>query len=224
MTTAYLTVDDAPSATLPEKVAVLDDYGVRALLFCEGQRLADHADHARRAVEAGHLLGNHAYHHNSASDIAVDDFADELDRTEAAIDEVYESAGVDRPAKLFRFPFGDKGDDRAPAFQTVLAERGFRPPAADAIDYDFWADHAGDRDWFWTVDVEDYNVDTKEALAANVADAADRLDADSNDILLFHDGGNSPGQFEHYLKLLDERGVAFGDPLELIGGDASADD
>lgn len=224
MPTAYLTVDDAPSATLPEKLTVLDDHGVRALFFCEGRRLADHADNARQAVEAGHLLGNHAHDHNHASDIAVKDFADELDRTEAAIDEVYADAGVDRPATLFRFPFGDKGGDRAEEFQAVLAERDFRPPNADLIDYDFWADHAGDRDWFWTVDVEDYNVDTKEALAANVADAADRLGRDSNDILLFHDGGNSPEQFEHYLHLLDERGVVFGDPLELVDGAAPADD
>ncbi|ELZ22253.1 polysaccharide deacetylase [Halosimplex carlsbadense 2-9-1] len=214
MTTAYLTVDDAPSATLPEKLAVLDDYGVTALFLCEGRRLADHADHARQAVEAGHLLGNHAYDHNHASDIAVEEFADEVDRTEAAIDEVYADAGVERPTKVFRFPFGDKGGDRAAKFQTVLAERGFRPPNAELIDYDFWAEQAGDRDWFWTVDVEDYNVDTKAGLAENVAEA-DRLDGDSNDILLFHDGGNAPEQFEHYLHLLDERGVTFGDPLEL---------
>ncbi|QLH83057.1 polysaccharide deacetylase family protein [Halosimplex pelagicum] len=224
MTTAYLTVDDAPSATLPEKLAVLDDYGVRALFFCEGRRLADHADNARQAVEAGHPLGNHAHDHNHASEIPVEDFADEVDRTETAIDEVYADAGVERPAKLFRFPFGDKGGDRAAEFQAVLAERGFRPPNADLIEYDFWTDQAGDRDWFWTVDVEDYNVDTKAGLAENVADAADRLESDSRDILLFHDGGNSPEQFEHYLKLLDERGVEFGDPLELVEGVESAGD
>jgi peptidoglycan/xylan/chitin deacetylase (PgdA/CDA1 family) len=224
MTTAYLTVDDAPSATLPEKLAALDDYGVTALLFCEGRRLADHADHARRAVEAGHLLGNHAHDHNHASDIAVEDFADEVDRTEAAIDEVYADAGVDRPARVFRFPFGDKGGDRAAAFQAVLAERGFRPPNAELIDYDFWTDQAGDRDWFWTVDVEDYNVDTKAGLAENVAEAADRLDGDANDILLFHDGGNDPEQFEHYLNLLDDRGVTFGDPLALVDGAGPASD
>lgn len=216
MPPAYLTIDDAPSATLPEKLDALDEYGVRALFFCEGRRLADHADHARRAVEAGHLLGNHAHDHNYASDVAVDAFADELDRTEAAIDGVYEAAGADRPAKVFRFPYGDKGGDRAEEFQAVLEARGFRPPDADLIDYDFWADQTGDRDWFWTVDVEDYNVDTKEGLAANVEDAAERLDSDSRDILLFHDGGNDPGQFEHYLELLDERGVTFGDPLELV--------
>ena len=217
MTTAYLTVDDAPSATLPEKLTVLDDYGVRALFFCEGQRLADHADGARQAVEAGHLLGNHAHDHNYASEMTVEAFADELDRTDAAIEDVYADAGVDRPVKVFRFPFGDKGGDRAEAFQDALAERDFRPPNADLIDYDFWSDQVGDRDWFWTVDVEDYNVDTKAGLAENVADA-DRLDSDANDILLFHDGGNSPEQFEHYLQLLDERGVTFGDPLELVDG------
>ncbi|MFB6141045.1 MAG: polysaccharide deacetylase family protein [Halosimplex sp.] len=221
MSTAYLTIDDAPSATLPEKLAVLEERDVRVVFFCEGQRLADHADHARRAVEAGHLLGNHAYAHNHASDVSVEEFADGLDRTEAAIDEVYETADAERPAKLFRFPFGDRGGDRAEEFQAVLAERGFRPPDAEMIDYEFWADHAGYRDWFWTVDVEDYNVDATAALAENVADAADRLEGDSRDVLLFHDGGNSVDLLEGYLDLLDERGVAFGDPLDLVdGGDA----
>lgn len=215
MPPAYLTVDDAPSGTLPEKLAVLDDRDVPALFFCEGHRLEDHADHARQAVEAGHLLGNHAYSHPSASEISVEAFADELDRTEAAIDDVYETAGVDRPARVFRFPYGDKGGDQAAALQEVLAEREFRPPDPDCIGYDWWADHAGDRDWFWTVDVEDYNVDTKAALEANVADA-DRLDSESADILLFHDGGNSPELFEHYVDLLVDRGVTFGDPLELV--------
>ncbi|WP_123533439.1 polysaccharide deacetylase family protein [Halosimplex salinum] len=224
MALAYLTVDDAPSETLPEKLATLDRRDVPALFFCEGKRLAEYADHARQAVEAGHLLGNHAYSHRHASEMPVEDFADEVERTETAIDEVYEAAAVERPARVFRFPYGDDGGDRADEFQSVLADHGFSPPDGDLIDYDWWADRAGGRDWFWTVDVEDYNVDTKDELAENVAEAGERLDADSSDVLLFHDGGNSPAQFEHYLELLAERGGTFGDPLDLVAERDAAGD
>lgn len=156
-------------------------------------------------VEADHLLGDYAYSHPSASETSVEAFADELDQTEAA--------GADRPATVFRFPYGDKGSDRAAAFQEVLTARGFRPPEPDRIDYDSWSEHAGDSDWFWTVDAEDYNVDTKAALGERVADAA-RLDSGSADIRLVHDGGNPPGLFEHYAELLLDRGVTVADPLD----------
>jgi len=223
MATAYLTVDDAPSETLPETLAVLDRRDVPVLFFCEGRRLAEYADHARQAVAAGHSLGNHTYSHHHASDIPVERFADEVERTEAALEDVYEAAGVERPARVFRFPYGDDGGDRADELQAVLAEQGFRPPDSDRIDYDWWADRAAGRDWFWTVDVEDYDVDSKDALTENVAAAADRLAADSADILLFHDSGNSPEQFDHYLELLAERGVTFRDPLELVADRETGD-
>ena len=216
MTTAYLTIDDAPSAELPEKLAVLEDRDVPALFFCEGRRLADYSEHARRAVEAGYHLGNHAYSHSHASDIDRETFADELERTDSVLEAVYGDAGVDRPAKLFRFPFGDKGGETADAFQRVLDREGFLGPDPDPLGGGYAADYGDDRDWYWTVSVVDWRIDSRADLRERVDEEADRLEGSGADIIPFHDAGNAPALFEAFVDLLLERGVEFEDPLSLV--------
>lgn len=217
MTTAYLTIDDAPSADLPEKLAILEERDVPTLFFCEGRRLEDYPDHARRAVEAGFHLGNHAYSHPHASDIAVEAFVDELERTESLLADVYDDAGVSRPAKLFRFPFGDMGGARAARFQQVLEREGFTAPDPDRIDERYAAEHGADRDWHWTVSVGDWRIDSRAELRERVAAAVtDRLASPGSDIVLFHDAGNTPALFAAFVDLLLERGVEFEAPLSLV--------
>ncbi|NGM71177.1 polysaccharide deacetylase family protein [Natronolimnobius sp. AArcel1] len=217
MTTAYLTLDDAPSATLPELVARLEDRDVPALFFCEGRRLAEYPDHAQMALEAGFHLGNHAYSHKHASELSVETFDAELERTESLLEEVYDAANVCRPAKLFRFPFGDKGDEHATAFQDRLAADGFVSPDPDLIEYEWYrTDHGEDRDWFWTVDVADWTVDSPAELDEKIAARSDRLESESADIVLFHDAGNTPDLTAHFVDRLLERGLEFEDPLSLV--------
>ncbi|SFS03254.1 Polysaccharide deacetylase [Halomicrobium zhouii] len=217
MTTSYLTVDDAPTETLPEKLAILEDHDVPALFFCEGRRLAEYPDHARQAVEAGYHIGNHAYSHQHASELSVDDVREEVAKTEALVEDVYADAGVTRPARLFRFPYGDKGGERADRFQEVLEAEEFTPPDPSRIEYD-WDDENrdGDRDWYWTVSVEDWEADSRAELRDHVAAVDDRFDQPGDDVVLFHDGGNTPALFEAFLELLAERDVEFGDPLDLV--------
>lgn len=217
MTTSYLTVDDAPSETLPEKLAALESHDVPALFFCEGRRLAEYPEHARQAVEAGFHVGNHAYSHEHASELSADELREEIQRTESLIEDVYAEAGVERPARLFRYPYGDKGGEQADRFQDVLEEFGFTPPDPARIAYDWYDEEQGDdRDWFWTVNVEDWEVDSRAELGEHVAAVDDRFDHPSDDIVLFHDGGNTPSLFEDFLELLAERDVEFGEPLDLI--------
>lgn len=214
--TAYLTIDDAPSADLPQKLEILREHGVPALFFCEGRRLADHAGHARQAVEAGYHLGNHAYSHSHASDLTVGGFREEVARTESLLEDVYDSASVERPARVFRFPYGDKGGDRAERFQEVLDERGFVPPNSDGITYDWYDEHADDRDWYWTVDVEDWTAETEADLREQFEAVTDRLASESDDIILFHDAVNTPALFEAFVELLVEHDVELADPIDLV--------
>ncbi|MCU4800880.1 polysaccharide deacetylase family protein [Halobacteria archaeon HArc-gm2] len=217
MTTSYLTVDDAPTETLPEKLAILEDHDVPALFFCEGRRLAEYPDHARQAVEAGYHIGNHAYSHQHASELSVDDVREEVAETEALVEDVYADAGVTRPARLFRFPYGDKGGERADRFQEVLEAEEFTPPDPSRIEYDWDGENRdGDRDWYWTVSVEDWEADSRAELRDHVAAVDDRFDQPGDDVVLFHDGGNTPALFEAFLELLAERDVEFGDPLDLV--------
>lgn len=217
---AYLTVDDAPTDTLDAKLDVLAAEEVPALLFCEGGRLAEHPEQARRAVERGFHLGNHTYSHRPASDLRRDAFRAELRRTDAMIDDVYDSAGLERPARLFRFPYGDRGGSRSAAFQTILDERGFQGPNHDRFTDDWYqGEVAGGSDWFWTIEVADWTVSERDALAANIADEADRIAAPSADIVLFHDDHNTVGLFADFVELLRDHGLDFRDPLNLLSAE-----
>jgi peptidoglycan/xylan/chitin deacetylase (PgdA/CDA1 family) len=217
MTTSYLTVDDAPTETLPEKLAILEDHDVPALFFCEGRRLAEYPDHARQAVEAGYHIGNHAYSHQHASELSVDELTEEVAETETLLEEVYADAGVTRPARLFRFPYGDKGGERADRFQAVLEAEEFTPPDPSRIEYDWDGENRdGDRDWYWTVSVEDWEADSRAELSDHGGAVDDLFDQPGDDVVLFHDGGNTPALFEAFLELLAERDVEFGDPLDLV--------
>lgn len=219
MKTAYLTIDDAPTPGLAEKLTVLTDNDVPALVFCEGQRLAESPASARRAVETGFHLGNHTYSHPRASDLSVETFGDEIARTESLLEEVYDSRSVSRPERVFRFPYGDKGGRRRESFQQVLADYGFQSPASTRITYEWYDEvQAEDRDWIWTFHVEDWAIETRSEFRTRIESAADRLAHPSADIVLCHDANNTPDQFRDFIELLLERGVKFEDPLELLDG------
>ena len=217
MTTSYLTIDDAPSEALPEKLAILESHDVPAVFFCEGSRLEAYPDHARQAVEAGFHLGNHAYSHQHASELSTETLRDEIERTETLLEDVYYDAGVSRPARMFRFPYGDKGDERREEFQEVLEEWGFTPPDPTRLSDDWYGErNASDRDWFWTVSVEDWTVESRSELRERIEAAAERLTDPSDDVILFHDAGNATALFEDFVELLVERGTEFGDPIDLL--------
>src|SRR5687768_722942 len=99
MQTAYLTIDDTPSAQTDELTTFLAQRGVPALLFCRGDRLEANPDPAVRAVRAGFVLGNHAYSHTRFSALTLAEGIAEIERTERLIDGVYSRAGIARPGK-----------------------------------------------------------------------------------------------------------------------------
>ncbi|GAA0271200.1 polysaccharide deacetylase family protein [Halobacterium noricense] len=206
---AYLTIDDAPSETLGAKLDALDAHDVPAVLFCEGRRLDDYPALAERAVEAGYHLGNHTYSHPYASDSSVEAFEQELARTERRIDAVYDRTSVTRPARLFRFPYGDDGGDHAELFQQILDDYGFTGPNGAAT---------GERprfDWSWTLDAEDWETDDVAELRARFETALSEA-GDGDEIVLFHDAGNSPELFEAFVGWLDDSDLDLADPLDLI--------
>lgn len=225
MATIYLTIDDAPSAALPPKVDRLREAGVPALFFCEGEKLAANRDVARETIAAGYHLGNHLYSHPHASDHSVQEFRDELERTETLIEAAYDAAGVERPVELFRFPYGDQGGENKAEFQAVLDEFGFRPPRTTAAPegdraaivaddvQGVWAD--GDRDWHWTSHVEDWNLETPAAVGPALEEIADRLDGDGSELFLFHDAPTGIELLDAFLDDLAKYDVTFGDPIAL---------
>ena len=213
----YLTIDDAPTRTLSEKVDILKELSIPAVFFCEGRRLKEYPCEARYAIESGYHLGNHTYSHPYASNISPNEFEQEITRTESIIDSIYTKVPSKRPDQIFRFPYSDKGETDATTFQKILRKHGFTPPCRKDIMYDWYADYSGDDiDWYWTVDVKDWEVDSKQGIDEQLEAAGSELDSSSSDIVLFHDYHNSPSLFRYFLNQLRDRGVQFASPLDLV--------
>jgi peptidoglycan/xylan/chitin deacetylase (PgdA/CDA1 family) len=173
---AYLTIDDAPSSTMNEKVDYLWRKEIPAVWFCRGDFLEQRPDPGIYAIRKGFVLGNHAYNHPYFSDLTiVDEGLKQIRRTDEIIEALYKRAGVKRPAKYFRFPFGDKGDQkhaedsgsdleagrkRKQALQAYLRQLGYTQPHWEHVTYDYYQANGlqDDVDWYWTYDVMEWSI------------------------------------------------------------------
>ncbi|MBN1667765.1 MAG: polysaccharide deacetylase family protein [Anaerolineales bacterium] len=173
--TAYLTIDDAPSADFERKTAYLLEQGIPAIFFCGGKELQAWPEMVVRAIQQGFVIGNHAAEHTRFSTLSLETCYDLIQRTDAQIEALYAQAGVARPAKYFRFPYGDKGglvgDDpfiapvgegleRKEALQAHLRRLGYTQPDFPGITYNYYrqAGLLDDVDWYWTYDVLEWAV------------------------------------------------------------------
>lgn len=184
--TAYLTIDDAPSKQLNQKVDILRRLGIPAVLFCQGNLLEQHPEQALYALEHGFILGNHSYDHPHFSDLALKEGYEQIRRTDALLGQIYAAAGVPwgkdaRPGKYFRFPYGDKGGlrysevlaaysdagaERKNALQTYLRQLGYCQPPFAGVTYRYYhqAGLLTDIEWRWTYDVMEWSINAAEHL------------------------------------------------------------
>jgi peptidoglycan-N-acetylglucosamine deacetylase len=124
-----LTFDDGPSEWTPAILDVLGGSGGKATFFVLGQSIAGREDVLRRAVADGHELGNHGWSHADPATLDDRRLAAELERTNAAIEEV---TGA-RP-RIFRPPYADA--DRRVA--SVARAAGFAATVLRSIDPADW--------------------------------------------------------------------------------------
>lgn len=167
--TAYLTIDDGPSPFWKQKIDFLVENAISAVWFCEGQALEAHSDFAVAAIRAGQIIGNHSYDHPTFSGLTVEECEYQIRRTDILIEECYARAKATRPAKFFRFPYGDKGGltfsdvfseyegegrKRKDELQAILTSLGYRQPDFTGITYSYYreAELLVDVDWYWTFD------------------------------------------------------------------------
>ena len=118
--TVYLTFDDGPTPEITNFVLnELKKYNAKATFFCLGDKIERYPDILKDVIDAGHLIGNHTYHHFDAWKTSQKDYLKDVINTEAVIDKY--TTGK----KLFRPPFGHvtpwhiKGLKKL-GFQTVL--------------------------------------------------------------------------------------------------------
>jgi len=171
----YLTIDDSPTEDFLNKVDLLASMEIPAIFFCRGDRLEKRPDDAIYAIKKGYVLGNHSYSHPNFSKLTLKECFQEIKQTDEILEKIYQDAEVTRPAKLFRFPGGDKGsnldaeqgwpdDENKRLFmqgiQNYLKRHGYDQPIFQNISYKWYKD-AGlhlDKDVYWTYDTRDYEV------------------------------------------------------------------
>ncbi len=194
MKKAYLTIDDSPGTQFTQKVDLLKKHQIPAVFFCIGQLIEKYPAAVVDSIHKGFIIANHSYTHPAFSKISVEQAKEEIHKTDQIIEEIYQKASVPRPAKWFRFPYGDKGDlkngkvfsifrkgnpKRGAAIQQMLRDLGYQQPDFDGVTYRYmqkaklW-DYA---DWTWTFDVMEWamNMDRPPQGLSNLEKVFKRL-------------------------------------------------
>ena len=108
----YLTIDDSPSRDFRSNLDYLIEHNIPAVFFCIGERMEAGWEDLKYAISKGYLIGNHSYSHPLFSDLDLDSAKQEIQKTDALIERLYQEAGQPDYDRLFRFPYGDKGDGK----------------------------------------------------------------------------------------------------------------
>ena len=229
---AYLTIDDAPSRDFEAKLDYLAARHIPAVWFCQGNLLEQHPAAALAAIRQGYILGNHTYDHPAFSGLSVTDGKAQIQRTDDIINALYREAGVTRPARFFRFPYGDKGGPaRKDELQAFLRTRGHTQPAFPGITYAYYQQKGllEDVDWYWTYDCMEWGLMHGDAPSDDVAPFGintlekvfARMDEDepegcrglnypgSEEIILLHDHAETSHVFEAIVERLLAKGLRF---------------
>jgi peptidoglycan/xylan/chitin deacetylase (PgdA/CDA1 family) len=174
----YLTIDDGPSKRTWQLLDYLDAHKVGAILFCIGKNLIKRPDIATRAIREGFIIGNHSYDHSDFNKLKQVHARRQVEKTDRIISELYARIGMQRPARYFRFPYGNRG-------RTARAKQSNQTILRDL---EYWAPfHAPNLDWRWDVDVGDWHVH-KQNRARKLSTAKKRLKAlKPESILDLHD-------------------------------------
>lgn len=100
-----LTFDDGPGEHTPALLKVLEKEGAKATFFLVGKQVERRPSVARQEAAQGHAVGNHTYSHPSLPTLYDNDVLDELQTTQALIEEA-----TGRRPTMFRPPYGHTDD------------------------------------------------------------------------------------------------------------------
>jgi peptidoglycan/xylan/chitin deacetylase (PgdA/CDA1 family) len=165
---AYLTFDDGPSDWTGEFLDILAAEGVHATFFINAKNFKGPAgldatyidaagnpavfrDVVARAIDEGHVIGNHTVDHSDLAALDAADAAAELDENERLVNAALSRTGrPTRPLTLIRPPYGSPWFHHMPlppdqmtaevAVATIIAARGLDVMwTIDSSDSDEWA-------------------------------------------------------------------------------------
>lgn len=228
MNTALLTIDDIASKNTPFLVDYLKEKGIPALFFAVGMNVEKHYEEALYAVKQGFLLGNHSYSHPAFSSLSLEEGIAEIEKCEAVLNRLYQDAGMPRPFRPFRFPYGDKGGKNKDALQTYFRKQGFDKVNDAHLPYSWWQENGLnlDVDTFWTFDFEEYRLRpgsdfTVEDIWAKTRDLNPKSGAalygeNQRHFILLHDHAETqavlPRYYQLFLDELMQNGITFDAP------------
>lgn len=214
---AYLTIDDSPSIHMDKKVAFLKKQKIPAIFYARGEFIEKHPKQVINAIDNDFLIGNHSYTHPYFSKIAIEQCFEEILVTEKLINECYTLAKKERPCKIIRLPFGDRGagaktklaqnkneKDKVQKIQYFLAENHFI-----ALNIHAFADDFIDSYWDW--DTEDYktkHISKQKLYLENIRNFFDKYKKDTA-VILLHDFDTNHHLFELSMKFLIEKNIKF---------------
>ncbi len=129
----------------------------------------------KKAIDMGFSLGNHSYSHPHFSSITMFRARREINRTHKLISQLYQEAGITDFQRLFRFPYGDKGDGRrgrvltsyhsargetkGKRIQAYLTKIGYQSCIPQDVTYEYYRNNLGhDKDIHWTLDSMDWTL------------------------------------------------------------------
>lgn len=122
----YLTIDDAPTKSTTEILAVLARHKVHATFFVISGRVASESD-LRVIVQAGHSLGHHLRTTKACSKLEWIEFKADFDSTAALLGKI-------TPVSYFRPPSDFATDSQL----EYAAKRGFTPILGTVFPFDHW--------------------------------------------------------------------------------------
>ncbi|WP_025783396.1 polysaccharide deacetylase family protein [Sporosarcina sp. D27] len=180
----YLTFDDGPSKLTERFLDILQEQGVKATFFMQGNNLKkEHLQKSvNRAVQEGHYIGAHSMTHNYKTLYTKQQFVPEMVET---LDLIHEITGTN--PHLVRPPYGS-----APG----LKNEQVRKQLADA--------HI--KVWDWTIDSKDWELaGNPSQILRNIKQGT----TSDREIVLMHEKPQTLEALPGIIKFFKEHGYAF---------------
>ena len=220
MSRLILTIDDIPQRVTRKIADYLLDKEIPAVFFAVGENLKKDPETAVYVLKKGFLIGNHSWSHPAFSKLSFEEGVQEILRTEELLGRIYEEAEVERPVKLFRFPYIDKGGEKKAQYQAWLRQEGFAKLSDTEITAEgyFRDGHDRDVDAACSFDCQEYNIpagtmtmeDVMRRLVEGDAWAGSAVNDDSAQIVLLHSHDDTEKLVPGYYRLILEEILRLG--------------
>lgn len=214
MSKAYLTLDDGPTKLTPHIIDYLSSINIIPIFFTIGKQIEECFSECIYALKKGAIIGNHSYSHPNFNELTLDECISEIKKQEELLDQLYKVAGVERKYKIFRFPYGEKGDKNKELIQKYLRKMQFCRIEDSNIDFEWYQYYKFnmDIDIFWTFDFSEYNLEynngfTRDNIFKKIHDNEPQtggilLDDNAHHIILMHDHEKTDDVLHGYYKIL----------------------